>query len=125
MNLRGEDYQRSTQAGFQIIMAIEPTQTVGTKLMFENERIRVWDLSLQPGQSLEKHVHHEDYVFIVLEGGSLVHVDDEDASKDVAVNYETDQVVWLEAGAGLVHNKLVNVGDKPYRNLVIELKSIT
>ena len=105
-------------------MATEPTQNVGTKLLFENERIRVWDLVLQPGQALEKHVHHEDYVFIVLEGGSLVHVDDEDASKDVAVNYATDQVVWLESGEGLVHNKLVNVGDKPYRNLVIELKSV-
>jgi len=106
-----------------IIMATEPTGNVGTKLLFENERIRVWDLALQPSEALEKHVHHEDYVFIVLEGGSLVHVDDEDAGKDVAVHYTTDQVVWLEAGEGLVHNKLVNVGDKPYRNLVIELKA--
>ncbi len=103
-------------------MANKPTSNVGTKLMFENERIRVWDLALQPGESLEKHVHHEDYLFIVLQGGALVHVDDDDSSKDVAVNYQTDQVVFLEAGEGLVHNRLENVGDEPYRNLVIELK---
>lgn len=121
--MRCDSYQRQVKVNVSIIMATEPTGNVGTKLLFENERIRVWDLALQPGEALEKHVHHEDYVFIVLEGGSLVHVDDEDAGKDVAVHYTTDQVVWLEAGEGLVHNKLVNVGDKPYRNLVIELKS--
>ena len=103
-------------------MAAEPSANVGTKLLFENERIRVWDLALQPGESLQKHVHHEDYLFIVLQGGALVHIDDEDATKNVAVTYATDQVVFLEAGEGLVHNRLKNIGTEPYRNLVIELK---
>ncbi len=85
--MRCDSYQRQVKVNVSIIMATEPTGNVGTKLLFENERIRVWDLALQPGEALEKHVHHEDYVFIVLEGGSLVHVDDEDAGKDVAVHY--------------------------------------
>ena len=34
-------------------MATPPTELVGTSLMFENERVRVWDLALAPGESLE------------------------------------------------------------------------
>src|SRR6266542_4771269 len=35
----------------------QPAKEVGTKLMFENERVRVWDLSLAPGEQLAKHIH--------------------------------------------------------------------
>ena len=91
--------------------------------MFENERVRVWDLALAPGESLEKHVHHNDYLFVVINGGgALRHVDPENPENDRGMQYETDQVVFLEAGSGLIHHELVNVGDSPYRNLVIELK---
>src|SRR4051794_11738023 len=103
---------------------IEPTENVGTSLLFENDRVRVWDLALQPGEALEKHVHHNDYLFFVVAGGSLRHVDPENPANDRDVRYENDQVVFLEAGEGLVHDKLVNVGAEPYRNLVIELKNV-
>jgi mannose-6-phosphate isomerase-like protein (cupin superfamily) len=103
-------------------MAIEPSENVGTRLIFENERVRVWDLALQPGQALEKHIHREDFLFIVVEGGSLRHVDPENPEHDQDVRYENDQVVFIEAGEGTIHNRLVNVGSTPYRNFVIEIK---
>ena len=37
--------------------------------MFENERVRVWDLALAPGASLATHIHRVDYFFIVASGG--------------------------------------------------------
>jgi len=103
-------------------MSNEPSENVGTRLVFENERVRVWDLALAPGEALEKHIHRNDYLFFVVQGGSLKHVDPENPANDRAVTYEDDLTVFLEAGDGLVHEKLVNVGDTPYRNLVIELK---
>jgi redox-sensitive bicupin YhaK (pirin superfamily) len=103
-------------------MSIEPTEQVGTKLLFENERVRVWDLSLAPGEALEKHIHRHDYLFIVASGGSLRHVDPDNPASDQAVRYEDNQVVFLEARSGIVHNRLINVGTDPYRNYVIELK---
>ncbi|MBV9849451.1 MAG: hypothetical protein JO250_07170, partial [Armatimonadetes bacterium] len=39
------------------------------------------------------------------------------------VRYEDDQVVFLEAGGEMLHHRLTNIGDAPYRNFVIELKS--
>lgn len=97
-------------------------EQVGTRLMFENERIRVWDLALAPGETLEAHIHRLDFCFIVLQGGQLRHIHPENPDQNEDVRYETDQVVFLEAGDGLVHHPLVNVGHTPYRNLVIELK---
>ena len=47
-------------------MATEPTERVGTRLLFENDRVRVWDLALAPGASLATHIHHVDYFFIVI-----------------------------------------------------------
>jgi mannose-6-phosphate isomerase-like protein (cupin superfamily) len=100
----------------------QPGENVGTRLMFENERVRVWDLALAPGESLDTHIHREDFLFIVVNGGSLRHVDAANPTNDQRVQYHDDQVVFIEAKDGTVHNRLVNVGDTPYRNFVIELK---
>lgn len=37
---------------------------VGTQLLFENERVRVWDLRLAPGESTGLHRHEHDYLYI-------------------------------------------------------------
>ena len=104
-------------------MSTQPSENVGTKLLFENERVRVWDLALAPGESLPKHIHRSDFLFIVSSGGSLKHIDPQNPENDRAVQYEDNQVVFINANGGTVHNELVNVGTAPYRNFVIELKT--
>ena len=44
---------------------------VGTKLVFENERVRVWEFTLQPGETIPAHTHDHDYFFYRIEGGTL------------------------------------------------------
>lgn len=100
----------------------EPTENVGTRLVFENERVRVWDLALEPGESLAEHIHRHDYLFYVIEGGNLRQSDSDNPESGKDLHFPKDQVVFLEAGEGLVHGRLTNVGTTPYRNLVIELK---
>ena len=104
-------------------MSNEPTDQVGTRMLFENDRIRVWDLALDPGESLATHMHRDDFVFIVVQGGSLVHADPNNPADRQAVTYVDDQVVFIEAREGVVHQRLTNVGTQPYRNFVIELKA--
>ena len=36
---------------------------VGSKLIFENERVRVWEFTLQPGETIDTHKHEHDYFF--------------------------------------------------------------
>ena len=43
----------------------EETPQVGTRLLFENERVRVWDLAL--AEWLESHIHRDGFFFLVVE----------------------------------------------------------
>ena len=48
-------------------MSQEPVSPdVGTKLLFENDRVRVWDLCLQPGEGTGLHRHENDYLYVVI-----------------------------------------------------------
>jgi hypothetical protein len=100
----------------------EPTERVGTRLLFENDRVRVWDLAVAPGESLEKHAHRLDYLIIV-ESGGLIRFDEPDqpaGHRDV--QFEDDEVRFREVGEAKVDNRLTNIGTKRHRNYVIELK---
>jgi hypothetical protein len=104
-------------------MATPPTEQVGTRLMFENERVRVWDLALAPGESLEKHIHRVDYFFVVQSGGLIRFADPDDPSDFHDIQFEDDQVTFIPIdGEGKVDNRLTNIGTKQHRNCVVELK---
>lgn len=104
-------------------MATEPTEQVGTRLLFENERVRVWDLALAPGESLEKHIHRRDYFFIVASGGLIRFADPDNPADYRDVQFQDDEVRFIEVSAeGKVDNRLTNIGAKPHRNYVIEIK---
>ncbi|WP_370326542.1 cupin domain-containing protein [Euzebya sp.] len=42
---------------------------VGTKLNFENEAIRVWEVKLEPGERGPFHAHTRRYFWTVVDGG--------------------------------------------------------
>jgi hypothetical protein len=42
---------------------------VGTRLWFENDRIRVWEVQLQPGERGPFHSHTRKYFWTVVDGG--------------------------------------------------------
>jgi hypothetical protein len=100
----------------------ESTEQVGTRLLFENDRVRVWELSLEPGDSLEKHVHRLDYVILVESGGLLLSTDPDDPAHNREIAFRDGQVEYRMVGDGKVDNLLTNIGTKRHRNYVIELK---
>ena len=104
-------------------MTTEPTEQVGTRLLFENAQVRVWDLALDPGESLEKHIHHLPYFFVV-ESGGLIRFADPDAPEDYQdIQFSDDEVTWVAVGpGGKIDNRLTNIGTKRHRNYVVELK---
>ena len=100
-----------------------PTEQVGSKLLFENERVRVWELAVAPGDSLEAHIHREDYLYIVSSPGVLRFADPEKPDDARDVQFTDNQVSFVTVPPeGKVDNRLTNVGDKFHRNYVIELK---
>ena len=88
-------------------MATEPTDQVGTRVMFENDRVRVWDLALEPDESLEKHIHRLDYFFIVESGGLIRFADPDNPADYRDVQFQDDQVTFPKVPPeGKVDNRL-------------------
>ena len=99
-----------------------PSESVGTKLMFENGHVRVWDLALEPGQQLAKHIHRVDHFYVVTSGGLIRFENPDDSADRRDVQFEDDQVTWRNVPPeGKIDNRLTNIGTKPHRNYLIEL----
>src|SRR5947209_7095973 len=89
--------------------AMIPTELVGTKLMFENDRVRVWDLALDVGETLETHIHRTDFFFIVESGGLIRFADPDNPADSTDVQFADDQVTFIEVGPeGRIDNRLTN-----------------
>ncbi len=93
---------------------------VGTRLLFENNRVRVWDLCLAPGESTGLHRHTEDYFFVVIGAGNLQGADAIGAKKEARAMRD-GEVHFAEVPGENIH-EAINVGDTPWRNIVVELK---
>jgi quercetin dioxygenase-like cupin family protein len=100
-------------------MSSQPSKSVGTELLFENDRIRVWDLVLEPGQELSRHHHESDYVFVVLTPGRFTVLQQDGDSE--TMECENGLVEYTEVGPGIVHG-LRNSGQQRYREIIVELK---
>lgn len=104
---------------------IDEINRVGDRIVLENDRVRVWELSLEPGA--ESHVHHHphDYLMICVEGDRIAAEatpgqDDPygPAGHHVDIPTHPGQALFVEGG---VTENAVNSGTKRYRNLIVEL----
>ncbi len=97
---------------------------VATKLLFENDRVRVWEMDLAPGESSAVHEHTLDYLLIQLEGDKIAGIFEEDTKGayppgTVEGDVAPGNVVYIEKG-GIETAK--NTGTKRYREILVELK---
>ena len=90
---------------------------VGSKLVFENERIRVWEFTLQPGETIDAHKHEHDYFFYPIEGGTLEVTRD---SGEVRATLEAGMVYYRNGGDT---HAAKNVDDHRYHEVLVELKN--
>jgi quercetin dioxygenase-like cupin family protein len=85
------------------------------RLLFENERVRVMEVSFQPGQKIAAHSHPDHYVYVA-EAGTLRIFKPDGTSTDVTVN--VGDVVWIAAETHWAEN----IGATPVRLVVNEIK---
>ena len=101
----------------------EPSQTVGTTVLFENDVVRVWDFQLAPGQDSELHRHLTDYFFVYITDENKLEVR-VPGDKANPVSAPDGYVAFVKIGrgddAGLTHS-LANVGGEHHRQIVVEL----
>jgi len=96
---------------------------VATEVVFENDRVRIWEMRLAPGERSAVHKHDLDYMLVLLEGDRIAADPEPDTGGAFNQYFEADvvpgSVVYIERG-GI--ETAVNIGEKLYREILIELK---
>jgi len=96
---------------------------VGTKLVFENDRVRIWELRLDPGEDSPVHRHDLDHILVLLSGDRIAVQPEPDTEGPYKEYLESAVVpgtaVFVKRG-GVETAR--NVGDEPYHEVIVELK---
>jgi hypothetical protein len=96
-----------------------PLGPIGTKVLFENEHIRVWDISLPPKGHQPLHEHKHPYLVVpVSEGKSVMRWEDGREREIVDVPGE---VKYRDASGG--PHELFNLEDTAFKSILVEVKA--
>jgi hypothetical protein len=77
---------------------------VGSRKLFENDRVCVWELTLGPGETSPVHRHTRDYVLYVLQGAPAEMFDKDLNSLGVGEVKTGDTIFYRLDGDELVSN---------------------
>ena len=96
---------------------------VGTKLLLENDRVRVWEVRLAPGEEGAIHRHESDHLLIQVAGDRIAVVPEPDSVGPFTRYFEADVVpgAVIDVARGGVEAAR-NVGTEPYLEVIVELK---
>jgi len=89
-------------------------------LVFENERIKGWNLTLEPGQSTPQHTHQLDEIVVCLESSKLRITKPGPDSDGQSIQPKNGEV-FMPPVKGVTHT-LTNIGATRYKQISIELK---
>ena len=96
---------------------------IADKVIFENERVRIWELRLAPGQKGPVHRHDLDHILIAISGDRVAVEPDAGTQGPYAEYLEADVVpgnpIYVARG-GL--EAAHNVGRREFHEIIVELK---
>ncbi len=99
----------------------EAAGDVGTQLLFEDDRVRIWEMRLAPGEASDLHNHADPYYLVMLQGNMIAGVPPRESGKDVfAVALPPGgKTVGISKGST---EWAINVGTEAFYEILIELK---
>jgi hypothetical protein len=106
-------------------MSRQVSENIGTKVLFENDRIKVWEMRLAPGQESELHEHRNDYAMIQISGDRIAARFEPESGGTwggadvVEGDVQNGLVIFAEKG-GI--ETAVNIGDETFYEIIVELK---
>ena len=96
---------------------------IGSEVVYEDDRVRVWQLRLAPGEDSAVHRHELDHLLIQVQGDRIA----VDPEPDTEGPYREYLAADVEPGA-IVHvtrggvETARNIGQQPYLEVIVELK---
>lgn len=100
------------------LVGMEPRP--GSVHLLENDRIRVYETALAPGQSEEPREQLDSGVYVI-DGGRIRIIEEDQKGNRRSVEQEHKSVSGYYAPGG-VRRQIVNIGATPYRQLSVEIK---
>ena len=97
---------------------------VGSKVVFEDDRVRVWVLRLAPGERSDVHQHELDHLLIQVKGDRIAVAPEPDTQSPYREYMEADVIpgmVTFVPKGGI--ETAVNCGDDAYYEVIVELKT--
>lgn len=94
---------------------------VGHTLLFENEKVKVWHIRLEPGERIHYHRHDYDYFWTVLQDG-LGLSNQEDGSVVTFPLTKGQTSFYNIADSGRIIHDLQNAGEGVIEFITTELK---
>ena len=96
---------------------------IADRIVFENERVRIWELRMPPGQQGPVHRHELDHILVQIDGDRMAVVPEPDTRGPYAEYLEAEvvpgQIFYVTRG-GVETAR--NVGRRGYHEIIIELK---
>ncbi len=94
---------------------------VGHRIVLENAHVRIWEVRLDPGETIDFHLHYHPYVVISLGGGE--NEIETIFGKTITVDEPLGSTVFID-DMRPVH-RLTNRSKATYLSRLIELKHVT
>ena len=91
---------------------------VASQVIFEDERVRIWEMSLEPGEGSALHHHEHDYYLAILSGDLIAGVGKDD--------FHVFRIPEGGNTVGVSHGSTewaYNVGNTTYSEVLFELKA--
>ena len=106
---------------------------VGTRKVFEDDRVIVWHLDLEPGEEAPRHTHELDFVVRVSSGstvkvfgpdGETLYTVEREAGEAVSFRVDGPRIVADRGGSPPVPatHSVRNVGKDTFSEVLIEFK---
>lgn len=95
---------------------------VGSLVLFEDENLKIWELTLEPGEASDLHTHEHEYYLVIDSGDLVAGVCPKGAPIDFFVGIIPPEGNTVRVPKGNTE-WAYNVGEKRYHEILIELKS--
>jgi hypothetical protein len=96
---------------------------IGSEIVFENDRVRIWQLRLAPGERSAVHRHELDNILIQIAGDRIAAEPEPDTEGPYREHIEAEPIpgaaIYVTRGGV---ETAVNTGTQPYLEVIVELK---
>lgn len=94
---------------------------IGDRVLLENEFIRVWEVKLEPGETLGFHIHYHPYLVLSLGGGK--NEIETISGRKIATDEPAGSYVFIDEMREV--HRLTNKSNITYLSRLIEMKAVT